>query len=70
MNTSKKTMFSGLLISALMLASCQGGKEKAFGIENCPVIAKRVVTSSGDTVVVCDISLAKDTLVLPHTYFF
>ena len=60
----------GLFIVILLLSSCDSRKDKSFGIENCPVVAERVITLSGDTLVVCDISLVKDTLALPLSSLF
>ena len=70
MNIMKKMQVCGMIIVVLLFSSCDSRKDKSFGIENCPVVAERVVTLSNDTLVVCDMSLVKDTLVLPLSSLF
>jgi hypothetical protein len=60
--------FSGFtcwgILFALALSGCDSSMEYAT-LDDCPVVAKRVVTATGDTVVVCDPTLVTDTIDLP-----
>ena len=65
MTMKNKIPIYGLLITVFLAGSCQSGKNKSYSIEDCTVVAQHVITSAGDTLTVCDITLLKDTLILP-----
>jgi hypothetical protein len=56
----------------LLLSACSNGRN-GYGTDlfsRFPVVAERVVNTQGDTVVVCDFSLLKDTIDLPLGMLF
>ena len=65
MKKVKIIQFCILIAIATLLVCCKSNNNNSYTIEDCPIVAKHVITSNGDTLVVCDISLLKDTLILP-----
>ena len=65
-----------IILAALFLAitsnSCHKDGEQADAtspLKDSPVVAQQVITLNGDTIIVCDLSLLKDTIDLPLSTF-
>ena len=57
---------------AITASSCHKGGEQADAtspLKDSPVVAQQVITLNGDTIIVCDLSLLKDTIDLPLSTF-
>ena len=48
-----------------IVCSCGQQGNKPVGLDNSPVVAERIVTSQGDTMVVCNMDLVTDTIDFP-----
>lgn len=56
----------GVLLVSLSVCSCtEREREEVDVLGNCPIIASRVVTAQGDTVVSCRVVDVKETITLP-----
>ena len=66
-----KTILAALVL-ALTASSCHKDGEQADAtspLKDSPVVAQQVITLNGDTIIVCDLSLLKDTIDLPLSTF-
>lgn len=66
-----KTILAALVL-AITASSCHKDGEQADAtspLKDSPVVAQQVITLNGDTVIVCDLSLLKDTIDLPLSTF-
>ena len=66
-----KTILAALVL-AITASSCQKDGEQADAtspLKDSPVVAQQVITLNGDTIIVCDLSLLKDTIDLPLSTF-
>lgn len=66
-----KTILAALVL-AITASSCHKDGEQADAtspLKNSPVVAQQVITLNGDTIIVCDLSLLKDTIDLPLSTF-
>ena len=60
------------LVLAITASSCHKDGEQADAtspLKDSPVVAQQVITLNGDTIIVCDLSLLKDTIDLPLSTF-
>ena len=67
-----KTILAALVL-AITASSCHKDGEQADAtspLKDSPVVAQQVITLNGDTIIVCDLSLLKDTIDLPLSTFF
>lgn len=66
-----KTILAALVL-AITASSCHKDGEQADAtspLKDSPVVAQQVITLNGDTIIVCDLSLLKDTIDLPLSTF-
>ena len=66
-----KTILAALVL-AITASSCHKDGEQADAtspLKDSPVVAQQVITLNGDTIIVCDLSLLKDTTDLPLSTF-
>lgn len=66
-----KTILAALVL-AITASSCHKDGEQAdttSPLKDSPVVAQQVITLNGDTIIVCDLSLLKDTIDLPLSTF-
>ena len=59
-----KTILAALVL-AITASSCHKDGEQADAtspLKDSPVVAQQVITLNGDTIIVCDLSLLKDTI--------
>lgn len=66
-----KTILAALVL-AIAASSCHKDGEQADAtspLKDSPVVAQQVITLNGDTIIVCDLSLLKDTIDLPLSTF-
>lgn len=66
-----KTILAALVL-AITASSCHKDGEQADAtspLKGSPVVAQQVITLNGDTIIVCDLSLLKDTIDLPLSTF-
>ena len=66
-----KTILAALVL-AITASSCNKDGEQADAtspLKDSPVVAQQVITLNGDTIIVCDLSLLKDTIDLPLSTF-
>ena len=66
-----KTILAALVL-AITASSCHKDGEQADAtspLKDSPVVAQQVITLNGDTIIVCDMSLLKDTIDLPLSTF-
>ena len=66
-----KTILAALVL-AITASSCHKDGEQADAtspLKDSPVVAHQVITLNGDTIIVCDLSLLKDTIDLPLSTF-
>ena len=66
-----KTILAALVL-AITASSCPKDGEQADAtspLKDSPVVAQQVITLNGDTIIVCDLSLLKDTIDLPLSTF-
>ncbi|MBQ6745420.1 MAG: 6-bladed beta-propeller [Bacteroidaceae bacterium] len=65
-------MRTKIIIIAILgfLYSCTHQANNPIGLDNSPVVAERIVTSQGDTVVVCNMKLMTDTIDFPMSLLF
>lgn len=66
-----KTILAALVL-AITASSCHKDEEQADAtspLKDSPVVAQQVITLNGDTIIVCDLSLLKDTIDLPLSTF-
>ena len=66
-----KTILAALVL-AITASSCHKDGEQADAtspLKDRPVVAQQVITLNGDTIIVCDLSLLKDTIDLPLSTF-
>ena len=66
-----KTILAALVL-AITASSCHKDGEQADAtspLKDSPVVAQQVSTLNGDTIIVCDLSLLKDTIDLPLSTF-
>lgn len=66
-----KTILAALVL-AIIASSCHKDGEQADAtspLKDSPVVAQQVITLNGDTIIVCDLSLLKDTIDLPLSTF-
>lgn len=66
-----KTILAALVL-AFTASSCHKDGEQADAtspLKDSPVVAQQVITLNGDTIIVCDLSLLKDTIDLPLSTF-
>lgn len=66
-----KTILAALVL-AITASSCHKDREQADAtspLKDSPVVAQQVITLNGDTIIVCDLSLLKDTIDLPLSTF-
>ena len=66
-----KTILAALVL-AITASSCHKDGEQADAtspLKDTPVVAQQVITLNGDTIIVCDLSLLKDTIDLPLSTF-
>ena len=59
------TSLSVVLFSFFICSCVEQGREVADALGKCPVVASRVVTAQGDTVVSCRVADVKETVTLP-----
>jgi len=65
-----KTFLSTLFVGIFLLYSCGGNKQRGtVSLDKNPIIAKRTVNLNGETLITCDLSLVKDTIDLPMSFF-
>ena len=66
-----KTILAALVL-AITARSCHKDGEQADAtspLKDSPIVAQQVITLNGDTIIVCDLSLLKDTIDLPLSTF-
>ena len=66
-----KTILAALVL-AITASSCHKDGEQADAtspLKDSPVVAQQAITLNGDTIIVCDLSLLKDTIDLPLSTF-
>ncbi len=66
-----KTILAALVL-AITASSCHKDGEQADAtspLKDSPVVAQQVITLNGDTIIVCELSLLKDTIDLPLSTF-
>ena len=66
-----KTILAALVL-AITASFCHKDGEQADAtspLKDSPVVAQQVITLNGDTIIVCDLSLLKDTIDLPLSTF-
>lgn len=66
-----KTILAALVL-VITASSCHKDGEQADAtspLKDSPVVAQQVITLNGDTIIVCDLSLLKDTIDLPLSTF-
>ena len=66
-----KTILAALVL-AITASSCHKDGEQADAtspLKDSPVVAQQEITLNGDTIIVCDLSLLKDTIDLPLSTF-
>ena len=66
-----KTKLAALVL-AITASTCHKDGEQADAtspLKDSPVVAQQVITLNGDTIIVCDLSLLKDTIDLPLSTF-
>lgn len=66
-----KTILAALVL-AITASSCHKDGEQTDAtspLKDSPVVAQQVITLNGDTIIVCDLSLLKDTIDLPLSTF-
>ena len=66
-----KTILAALVL-AITASSCHKDGEQADAtspLKDSPVVAQQVITLNGDTIIVCDLILLKDTIDLPLSTF-
>lgn len=66
-----KTILAALVL-AITASSCHKDGEQADAtspLKDSPIVAQQVITLNGDTIIVCDLSLLKDTIDLPLSTF-
>ena len=66
-----KTILAALVL-AITASPCHKDGEQADAtspLKDSPVVAQQVITLNGDTIIVCDLSLLKDTIDLPLSTF-
>ena len=66
-----KTILAALDLE-ITASSCHKDGEQADAtspLKDSPVVAQQVITLNGDTIIVCDLSLLKDTIDLPLCTF-
>ena len=66
-----KTILAALVL-AITASSCHKDGEQADAtspLKDSPVVAQQLITLNGDTIIVCDLSLLKDTIDLPLSTF-
>lgn len=66
-----KTILAALVL-AITASSCHKDGEQADAtspLKDSPVVAQQVITLNGDTIIVCNLSLLKDTIDLPLSTF-
>lgn len=66
-----KTILAALVL-AITASSCHKDGEQADAtspLKDSPVVAQQVITLNGDTIIVCDLSLLKNTIDLPLSTF-
>ena len=70
MRTLKKILAA--LVLTITASSCHQDREQADAtspLKDSPVVAQQVIALNGDTIIVCDLSLLKDTIDLPLSTF-
>ena len=66
-----KTILAAVVL-AITASSCHKDGDQADAtspLKDSPVVAQQVITLNGDTIIVCDLSLLKDTIDLPLSTF-